>query len=68
MRKFKVKIRAIDVEKMWDFAQTNHISIHYKRNIREDSTDIFNNTIYTYELLMAPETYTVFALSVPVIL
>lgn len=69
MKLFRVGVSAIDAERMWDFAQANHMHVHYVRSIKKecdnpDST--YNNIVYIYEFLMTPETYTAFALSVPI--
>lgn len=69
MKIFQVGIRATNAEKMWDFAQANQMHVHYVRSIKQEcdnSADDFSKTIYIYDFLMAPETYTAFALSVPV--
>lgn len=70
MKTFQIGVSATNSEKMWDFAQANHMHVHYIRSIKKvcnNPTDTFNNTVYIYEFLMMPETYTAFALSVPVV-
>jgi len=70
MKTFKVGVSATNAEKMWDFAQANHMHVHYIRSIKQECDnpiDTFNKTVYIYEFLMTPETYTAFALSVPVV-
>jgi DNA-binding transcriptional regulator PaaX len=68
MRTFKVGVSAVNAEKMWDFAQVNQVHVHFIRSISnacDNPIDTFNSTVYIYEFLMMPETYTAFALSVP---
>jgi len=69
MKKFQVGVSAINAEKMWDFAQANHVHVHFIRSIKHkyNPVNIYDNSIFVYEFLMAPETYTAFALSVPVV-
>jgi len=68
MKTFKVGVSTTNAEKMWDFAQANHMHVHFVTTIQphgDDHADVFNQTVYVYEFLMTPETYTAFALSVP---
>jgi hypothetical protein len=69
MKTFRVGVSAINAEKMWDFAQANHMHVHFIHSVVAggpgNPIDMFNKTVYVYEFLMTPETYTAFALSVP---
>ena len=65
MKKIRVNLNPINAEKMWNFAQVNRVHIHFIESLIQ--IDNFNQSIYVYELLMTPETYTAFALSVPVV-
>lgn len=69
MKTFRVGLSAVNAEKMWDFVMANRILVHFIKTTKEEChpADDFNKTVYVYDLLMSPETYTAFALAVPLV-
>lgn len=70
MKTYQIGIRRVNIEKMWSFVQKNQRSIlvQYHMTLVEDSIDsVQDNKIYVYRCYMLPETYTAFALSVPLV-
>lgn len=66
MRTFRVGLSVCNAEKMWDFAQANQLHVHFVRSTKKECNNP-NDILYIYEFLMTPETYTAFALSVPLV-
>lgn len=70
MKTYQIGIRRANIEEMWRFVQKNQRNIHiqYHETLTEDSTNSFQDgKIYVYRCYMYPETYTAFALSIPLI-
>ncbi len=62
MKLIKFAVKALDAEKMWDFAQSHNVNFHFLTTI-----DNINRSysLYIYEGYMTDETHLMFKLVVP---